>query len=177
METKQISGMVDSMVLEEDLPSRASLRPLKALNKFSYILHYDDGEWDIEELSDEDIQDRIEAQKEFINWFMGQEHLTLQSLPKPEEGDFWPVELDEFGNDISAFNTADFERLYPFDKYHWKVKRMCEKVRELAITHSCISDEEGRKRVKNRFLEFVRSDCKEKMMRFFEIWRQYAYWE
>ena len=160
MHTEHISRTVESWILEEDLPSRASLKPMRQF----------DG------LVPEDDEER-RAYWDFISWFMGQEHLTLQSLPKPEEGDFWPVELDESGNDISAFNTEDFERLYPFDRYHWKVKKMCEKVRELAITHSCISDEEGRKNIKNRFLDLVTSDCKEKMMTFFEIWRQYAYWE
>ena len=122
-------------------------------------------------------ESEIEAYWEFISWYLGQEHLLLLSIPKPEESDFWTAELDELGNNVSAMNTHDFERLYPFNKYHYKLKKMCERVKDLAITHSCISDEEGRKNVKNRFLSFARSGCKEKMMTFFKIWREYAYWE
>ena len=160
METKQISQEVESWILEEDLPSRASLKPVRQF----------DG------LVPEDDEER-EAYYDFISWYLSQEHLTLSSIPRPEEPDFWQVEFDEFGNNVSAFNTHDFERLHRFNKYHYKLKKMCERVRDLAITHSCISDEEGRKNVRDRFLNLVRSDCKEKMMTFFKIWREYAYWE
>ena len=160
METKQINETVESWILEEDLPSIASLKPIR---QFDGVVPEDDEE--------------REAYYEFISWYMGQEHLTLSSIPRPEEPDFWAMELDELGNNVSAFNTHDFERLHQFNKYHYKVKKMCERVRDLAITHSCISDEEGRKNVRNRFLNLVRSDCKEKMMTFFKIWREYAYWE
>ena len=160
MDTEQISQEVDSWIAEDELPVSAGLKRVRKYDLYT----------DMDELE-------IEAYWEFISWYLRQEHLLLLGMPKPEEGDFWTVELDELGNNASAMNTHDFERLYPFDKYQWKVKKMCERVRDLALTHSCISDEEGRKKVKNWFLNLVSSDCQEKMKLFFKIWRDYAYWE
>ena len=160
MNAEQISQVVDSWIGEDELPVSAGL---KQVRRYDLYADMDESE--------------IEAYWDFISWYLGQEHLVLLSLPEPEESDFWTVGLDELGNNVSAMNTHDFKRLNPFNKYQWKVKKMCERVRDLAITHSCISDEEGWKNVKNRFLNLVRSECKEKMMTFFKIWREYAYWE
>jgi len=122
-------------------------------------------------------EDEIEGYWDFISWYLGQEHLLLLGIPKHEESDFWTAELDELGNNASAMNTHDFERLYPFNKYHYKLKKMCERVKDLALTHSCISDVEGRKKVKNWFLNLVMSECQDKRMMFFKIWCEYAYWK
>ena len=160
MDRKQVSETVEAWIAEEELPVSAGL---KRVRKYDLYTDMDESE--------------IEAYWDFISWYLGQEHLLLLSMPKPEEDEFLGVELDELGNDVSAMNTHDFERLHPFDRYHYKVKKMCERVRDLALTHSCISDEEGRKNVKNRFLNLVRSECQEKMKLFFKIWREFAYWE
>jgi len=119
----------------------------------------------------------IEAYWDFMRWFLGQEHVLLLSIPKPEEPDFWSVQLDESGNNISQMNTVDFKRSYPFNKYHYKIKKVMEKVKDLALTHSCISDEAAKKRIKDRFLELARRECQDKMKDLFQVWREYAYWE
>ena len=160
MNAKHVSEVVDSWIAEEELPVSACLRQVRKYDLFS-------------EMGEEDI----EAYWEFIRWFMRQEHLLLESIPKPEEPDFYEVELDEFGNNVSPMNTYDFERLHPFDRYHYKVKKVCEKVKGLAIAHSCIRDVADRKKVKERFLNLVMNECTDKKVLFFEIWCKYAYWE
>lgn len=160
MNAEQISQVVDSWIGEDELPVSAGL---KQVRRYDLYTGMDESE--------------IEAYWDFISWYLGQEHLVLLSLPEPEETGFLGVDFDEFGNDESAFNTHDYQRLHPFDKYHWMLKKMCERVKDLAITHSCIRDEADRDKVKERFLNLVRSECKEKMKLFFKIWREYAYWE
>jgi len=150
MDRKQVSETVDALIAEEQLPVSAGL---KRIRRYDLYTDMDESE--------------IEAYWDFISWHLGQEHLLLLSIPKPEESDFWGADLDELGNNESAMNTHDFERLYPFNKYHYKLKKMCERVKDLALTHSCISDVKGRINIKNRFLNLVRSDCQEKKMMFF----------
>ena len=164
MDSKQIQKTVDRWIVEEEYPSSTHLKVERTSARYFNPC---------EDMEDEEAT----AYWEFIYGIILQEHSILFSIPKPEAPDFWIVELDELGNNVSAMNTHDFERLQPFNKYHYKLKKMCERVKDLAITHSCISDEEGRKNVRNRFLNLVRSECKEKMMTFFKIWRDYAYWE
>ena len=75
-----------------------------------------------------------------------------------DNSNFWPVELDEFGNNISAFNTHDYAGKYHFSICRWRLKQACEKVRDLAITYSIVNDEEARKRILNRFTTFARDE-------------------
>lgn len=159
MDKKQISQVVDAWIAEEELPVSATVKPVRKYDLYQGM----------------DEQD-IEAYWDFIRWYLSQEHLLLQVMPAQEEPDFYAVELDELGNNVSAFNTYDFQKLNPFDRYHWKVKKICEQVRELAITHSCISDADGKRKVREKYLNLARNNCKDSMT-FFKVWREYAYWE
>jgi len=161
METKQIYKTVDSWILDEDLPTRASLKPLRQF----------DG------LVPEDDEER-EAYYEFISWYLSQEHIMLQGIPRPEEPDFWIVELDEFGNDISAFNTMDFERMHQnrFNKYHYKLKKIYERVKDLAITHSCVNTEEGKKNIKQRYINLVENEFRDEAVMLLKHYKQYSGW-
>jgi hypothetical protein len=169
MDTRQISEMVEAWIAEEELPTRPGLFPAEPM--FMRLFE------DEEKMDSEDIEIENDEWRHFISRHLSRGHQVLESIPKHDEEVFFGAELDEFGNNASAMNTHDFERLHPFDRYHYKVKKMCERVRDLALTHSCISDEEGRINVKNRFLNLVRSECQEKMKLFFKIWREFAYWE
>lgn len=60
--------------------------------------------------------------------------------------------------DISAFNTEDYLRNvsnFEFDKYRYMADKVAERAENLAIMHSCITNEEGRSRVRQGFIAFV----------------------
>ena len=98
-------------------------------------------------MSDEEIEDR----REFIRCYLLKDFELVLMLPvQPRETDFWFASHDEFRE--SAFNTWDFERMRrPFDKYGYRVEKVLEHVKDLALLHSCISQPEGRERIKARF--------------------------
>jgi len=159
MNAKEISGIVDSWIDEEELPVSAGLKPIRKYDLYS-------------EMDEEEIQ----AYFDFMEWYFCQEHLLFLDLPRLEEPDFWPVELDDFGNDISAFNTHDYERLHPFDRYHWKLKKAYERVKELALTHSCISQEEGRENIYQRYKNLVENEFRDEGVMLLEHYKKYKVW-
>jgi len=111
-----------------DVPTRVGL---KKVRKFDLWSEFDD--------------EMVEDYRDFMSWFRLSEHSTLLSLPAPKKGDFIPVELDQDGDDVSAFNTCDFRKDTPkFDKYGYRIRKVMEKVGDLAMQHSCIADAKGR---------------------------------
>ena len=97
MKTKQTSYTADAWIEQQELPVNPNIKVIKGLD-----------------------QEEIEAYHDFIRWYLTQEHLTLLSIPNPETVyDLWPFELDEFANNISAFNTIDCQRLYP-NKFNYQ---------------------------------------------------------
>lgn len=158
MNAEQIKRNVEVWILEEDLPMRAGLKVLKGFDPYEGM-----------------DENEIEAYWDFINWYLSQEHLALTSIPK-QESDFWTVELDELGDNVSAFNTHDFERLHPFNKYHYKLKKIYEKMKDLAITHSCISNEEGRKNTRQRFVNLVEKEFSDEGKMLLDTYKRYPQW-
>jgi len=125
------------------------------------------------------IDEDPEEYWDFIKWHLEQEHLTLESIPKQEGCEFWAIELDEDGHDVSAFNTQDFEKHHPFNKYQYKLKKIdeiYEKVKDLAITYSCISDEQGKKNVYQRCKNLVEKEFKDKGTMLLEYYKKYSVW-
>ena len=159
MNTKEISEAVDSWIAEEELPVSPSLKPIRKYDLYS-------------DMDEEEIQ----AYFDFMEWYLSQEHLIFLDLPMTEEPDFWPVELDDFGNNISAFNTHDYERLHPFDRYHWKLKKVYESVKELALTYSYISQEEGRKNIYQRYKNLVENEFRDEAVMLLEHYKKYRVW-
>lgn len=163
MDSEQIGKTVDSWIAEEQYPSSTHLKVERtAARHFNPCADMEDEE--------------AAAYWEFIYGTVSREHAILFSIPKPEALDFWTVELDEFGNNVSAFNTHDFERLYPFNKYQWKLNKIYDKVKDLAITHSCASDEKGRKKIHQRYINLVNSEFKNKGIFILEHYRKYKVW-
>ncbi|RJR23648.1 MAG: hypothetical protein C4582_05295 [Desulfobacteraceae bacterium] len=141
-----IGQTVDQWIHEEDLPPRANL---KVIRRFDGLYPQD--------------EDEREAYWDFIHWFMTREHALILSIPKPRDvSDFWQVELDELGHDVSAFNTVDYARLHPFDKEAYRVKKIYERVKDLALLHSCLSDQEGRERMYRRFRRLVEDEVRDR---------------
>lgn len=138
---QEINGEIDRWIAQENNPFRGGL---VVLNRFSDILPAD--------------PDEREAYFDFRRWFLLRDFAPILALPKPKQGGGWlPRELDEFGNDTSAFNTMDFKRLHGdwFDKEAYAVDKVYERVKDLAQTHSILSDPEGKKNTFERYKRLV----------------------
>ena len=96
-------------------------------------------------MSEEEIEDR----REFIRCYLLKDFELVLLIPvQPKENDFWFESHEEFIE--SAFNTWDFQKTRrPFDKYAYRVKKVLEHVKDLAVLHSCISQPEGRKNIQD----------------------------
>ena len=176
METKQVSQVVDKWMLEEDLPARTSLKLVRRFdNKYGYQrtdLHGDEAVF----RNTEDELDEAEAYWDFIHNGMSHEHQLFLNIPKPEERDFMAVELDEFGDNVSAFNTHDFDNLNPFNIYHWKLKKIYERVKALALNYSCASTEEGKKNIKQRYINLVENEFRDEAVMLLEHHKKHSVW-
>ena len=111
-------------------------------------------------ISDEEIEDR----REFIRCYLLKDFEPILMIPaQPAENDFWFASHEEFNE--SAFNTWDFQKLRrPFDKYGYRVKKVLEHVKDLALLHSCISQPEGRKNTQNRFEMVVNEELRNPLL-------------
>lgn len=160
LKQQHISAQVNHWIREEDLPTAATLKPVRRF----------DG------LYPEDEDERT-AYFDFIHYAMTKEHAILFSIPTNKPDGFCKLQLDENGDDISAFNTMDYNRVHPFDFHYWKLKQACEQARDWAITYSVVRDPAARRIRLNRFADWVKSEQKSSANLLWKIWNQYAYWE
>ena len=138
--TRTVEHIEDNRIAAEDLPEPASLKIIRRS-------HPNNG------LSEDEIQDR----HEFIQCYMLQEFELLMMIPKQAQGnDFFVSDCTVNEAEYSAFNTHDFQDTQrPFNKYAYAVKKTLERVKELAVMHSCISQPENRKLMFHRFKSFM----------------------
>ena len=160
MNKNQTTRYGENWINEAELPVHPYLKPISRF----------DG------LYPEDAEER-EAYWDFINWAMTREHAVLLNIPKSQNECYWFIELDEFGNDISVFNTMDFQRLHPdrFNKYHYRLKKVYEKVKDLALLHSCISQDEGKENVFKKYRSLVEDEFSDKAKMFLETYKKYPH--
>ena len=140
MDSEQVSKAVDRWVQED------------ALHEAGLVVIRKNNPW--YGMSEEEIEDR----REFIRCYLLKEFELVLMLPvQPRENDFWFLDHDEFKQ--SAFNTWDYQRTQrPFDKYGYRIKKIMEHVKDLAVLHSCISQAEGRENIKARFELLVKTE-------------------
>jgi hypothetical protein len=195
MNREQISKIVDGWIVEEDLPVNPRL---KVIRKFDDVYPED---WD---------EDEFEAYWEFIAKGLAKDYEPLLALPKPEKKcEFWPFQIDEYGYDNSPFTTTDFKYRHPykFNKERYKVNKVFERVKDLAIAYSSSSHRDGKKNMYDRFRKLVEIEFRDwalwiqkalretkdpetlrdlrrklfklssRIQRCNEIWRKYAYWK
>jgi len=158
---EKIHKGIEGWIMEEDLPPRANLKVLKGFDPYEGM-----------------DEEEIEAYHDFIHWAVAQEHAVLLSIPKEQnKEDFWQIELDAFGNDISAFNTMDFQRLHPdsFNKYAYKLKKIYERVQDLALLHSCIIHEDRKKNIHQRYKNLVEKEFRDRAVMLLETYRKYPH--
>jgi hypothetical protein len=129
-------------IVEEDLPAPARLK----------VIRRNDPDYG---LAEDEIMDRYE----FIRCYMLQEFEALMMIPKQTTGeDYFLLDCNVTDPWYSAFNTVDFQRqLRPFNKYGYVIRKIMERVKDLAIMHSSISSQEGRLDTRRRYEAFV--DC------------------
>jgi hypothetical protein len=108
----------------------------------------------------------IEDRREFIRCHLLRDFEILLMIPiQPRENDFWFSSHQEFME--SAFNTYDFQKdKKPFDKYGYRLKKIIEQVKDLAILHSCISQPEGRNNVYKRYQSIVENEFRSPILGF-----------
>jgi hypothetical protein len=131
---KQISQTADTWVSEEEIPVSPALKIIRANDPW-------------QGMSEEEVEDA----KEFIRCYLLKDHEIILQIPvQPQENDFWAPNHPDFQE--SAFNTWDYQKsLQPFNKYAWRIKKVLEHVRDLAIYHSSTSQPEGKARIQKRY--------------------------
>ena len=160
MKTKeQISCEVDNCIVVQDLPESAALKVVRRTDP-----NYG--------LSEDEIQDRME----FIRCYMLQDFESLMMIPKQTtDDDFFVVDCNVNDEEYSAFNTHDFQRQQrPFNKYHYAMKQIMERVKDFAIMHSCISSPEDRQDTYRRYEALVNSEFRKQLV---ALTKQYRWWQ
>ena len=154
-----ISNTVDSRFVEEELPVAANIK----------VIRRSDPNYG---LSEDEIQDRME----FIRCYILQDFELLMMIPKQTtEVDFFIVDCTADDVEYSAFNTHDFQRQQrPFNKYHYAMKKIMERVKDLAIMHSCISSPEDRQDVYQKYEALVNSEFRKQLL---PLTKQYRWWQ
>lgn len=130
MNQAQIGQTVDKWIKEKQISRPALLRVIR-INDPWYGM----------------TEEEIGGRREFIRCYLMKDFELLLMIPlPPRENDFWFASHQEFME--SAFNTWDFQRMERlFDEYGYRVKRVLERVKDLALLHSCISQLEGRESI------------------------------
>jgi hypothetical protein len=82
---------------------------------------------------------------------------VLMMIPKQSaEDDFFIQNCDVSSPQYSAFNTHDFQKqMRPFNMQGYAMKQILERVKDLAIMHSCINQPENRQAVYERFFNLM----------------------
>ena len=111
-------------------------------------------------MSEEEIEDR----REFIRWYLLKDMEVLLMVPVPPGGnDFWFSSHQEFME--SAFNTHDFQKdRRPLNKYAYRVQKIMERVKDLALLHSCISQPEGRANIQRWYENLVDNEFRSQLL-------------
>jgi len=130
----------ESFFPDEHLPTRPGLK----------VIHINDPDYG---LTEDEIQDRYE----FIRCYIMKAFKVLMMIPKPDyKDDFFVADLNVTQQGYSAFNTHDFQNLRrPFNKFNYAMKKILERVQDLATMHSCISHADDRQEVYERFIALL----------------------
>ena len=95
-----------------------------------------------------------EDYRDFMSWFMQKDDGVLGYIPVKVSKGFFVTEFEE-----SAFNTCDFQSGAPkFDRYGYRIRKVMERVADLAMQYSCIKSKEGRDGVRKMCRGLVESE-------------------
>jgi len=154
MKTAQNVGCeVDTWIAEEELPSAARLK----------VISQNDPDYGLSE-------DELDERNEFIQWYLMQDFAPLLSVPRQSaDASLFIPEVDVASPDYSAFSTHDFlDALQPFNKYGYAMKKLMERIRDLAILHSSLSSAEGRRNTQRRYEAFLEAKFRSRLAHLIE---------
>ena len=141
-----MNRLTNDWIEYEELPTRSGLK----------VIRTNDPNFGMSE-------DEIQARSEFISWYLQKDFDILRLIPSPNENDFFIIDFASTGD--SAFNTHDFQnQLRPFNKYGYAMKKIMERVKDLAILHSVISSAEGRKETYQRYEWLVETEFRNRLL-------------
>ena len=141
--------------------------------------------WELLELVDREDSQLDNPQEvfwDFISWALNREHAVLMSLPVPDRSSFFvPVQLDEDGHDVSAFNTINYAEFFrpKFNTFAYAVKKQMERLYDIATTYSVLGEEqqEAMQRTKERFArEVQRLRRASDKVEAWQLWNRIAHW-
>jgi len=154
MKTAQHVGCeVDTWIAEEEMPASAQLK----------VIRQNDPDYGLTE-------DELDERNEFIQWYLLQDYVPLLSVPKQAaDAGFYIPQVDVTSAEYSAFNTHDFqEGLKPFNNFGYAMKKIMERIRDLAILHSSLSSEEGRLNTQRRYEAFLEARFRSRLAQLIE---------
>ena len=118
-------------------------------------------------MSEEEIEDR----REFIRCYLLKDFELLLMIPFPGRTISGSQATRSSWKAPSTPRTSRRSRR-PFDKYGYRVKKVMEQVKDLALLHSCISQPEGRKNIQARFEALVESEFREQLLSLVDRYRE-----
>ena len=147
--TKNIRHEIVSQIAEEELPVSAELKVVRR-NDPNYGM------------TEDEIQDR----NEFIRWYLMKDFAPLMMMPEQDTEDgFFLIDYTVDDEEYSALNSMDFQRtLRPFNKYAYAMKKIMERVQDLAILHSVVSSHHRRKDIHQRYEALVEYEFRNRLM-------------
>lgn len=155
MKQNQILEETDTWICEDEFPQNRRITPI---HKFGRLYPEDEEEW--------------EAYRDFISWYLSQDYLPLAYIPKQAfEGCF-----ETFEDDASIsfpFSSMDYQRAHPFNRYAYKLRKVYENIKDLALMHSCISHDEGRANIHKKFVKLVNEEFRDRILKLLESYRKY----
>ena len=146
---EQIGCTAGNWIDEKELPIKANLE----------VVWRNDSNYG---LTEDEIHDR----NEFIRCHLLSEFQLLIMIPKQDKkDDFFIADCTVDNSEYSAFNTVDFQKTQrPFNKYAYAMKKIMERIKELAIMHSSISDEDGRRATYQRYEVLVDREFRHRLL-------------
>ena len=153
MNSEQISQTVSQWIQHESNPG--PVLPMASKNNAWYGM------------SEEEVEDR----GEFIRCYLNKDFEALLQIPlDPRENDFWAPSHQEFRE--SAFNTWDYQKTQAaFNKYGYRIRKVMEQVKDLAILHSSISHSEGKANIQRRYQNLMDNEYRSRLMYWVEQYR------
>jgi hypothetical protein len=146
---EQTSVVIDSWIAQEELPPSAALK----------VVRVNDPDYG---LTEDEIMDR----NEFIRCYLLKDFDVLMMIPRQSpETDFFVPDCTVKEEEYSAFNTRDFERkMRPFNKYAYAMKKILERVEDLAILHSSLNSVEARERCYQRYQGLIELEFRDRLL-------------
>ena len=154
LEKEHISKAVCGWIAEEEMPPGPGLKVLKGFDPYAGM-----------------DEDEIEAYLDFRHWYQNRDHQLLDLVPvKPFEIYCFEEPDDAISFPFGSIDRGDFS---PYQKYQYRLRKVMERVRDLAQTFSCISHESGRKNIQKRYECLLYNEFRSKVLNLAKNYAKY----